>query len=176
MRVPFIVSWPGRVPAGRTTDEVATAMDLLPTLANLCGAELPTDRTFDGRDITGLLTDTDGSSPHEAFFYYWMNDLEAVRVGRWKLHLAKHGTERRALYDLDADPSETTDLLADHPDVEAALLAQVEWARASLGDALADRVGDDVRPIGRVDDPVPLTTYDPAHPYYLAEYDLPDRG
>lgn len=176
MRVPCIVSWPGRVPAGRTTDEVATAMDLLPTLANLCGAQLQADRTVDGRDITALLTESDGVSPHEAFFYYWMNDLEAVRVGRWKLHLAKHGSECRELYDLDADPSETTDLITDHPDVEADLLAHVERARASLGDALTDRVGAEVRPVGRVDNPRPLTIYDPAHPYYLAEYDLPDRG
>jgi hypothetical protein len=51
-----------------------------------------------------------------------------------------------------------------------------EDARRSLGDARTGRVGEDVRAIGRVDDPVPLTTYDPAHPYYLAEYDLPDRG
>ena len=58
----------------------------------------------------------------------------------------------------------------------AQLAVHAEAARASLGDGLQGRVGSDVRPIGRVDRPVPLTAYDPDHPYYLAEYDLTDRG
>lgn len=64
MRVPCIVRWPGHVHPGRVTTEVATAMDLYPTLARLCGAELPTDRTLDGRDITPLLLTDDATSPH----------------------------------------------------------------------------------------------------------------
>jgi arylsulfatase A-like enzyme len=176
MRVPGIVRWPGRVEAGRVSTEVATAMDLFPTLANLCGAELPVDRTIDGRDITALLLDPAATSPHEAFFYYWMNDLEAVRSGRWKLHFAKHGSPRPALYDLEADPAETTDVLAANSAVVADLEAHAEWARTSLGDARLDRVGKDIRPIGRVEDARKLTTFDPEHPYYMAEYDLPDFG
>ncbi|QXC59383.1 sulfatase [Aquihabitans sp. G128] len=176
MRVPCIVRWPGHVAPGRTTDEVATAMDLYPTLAAACGATLPDDRTIDGCDITALLEDPEATSPHEAFLYYWMDDLEAVRVGRWKLHLAKHGSVRRELYDLEEDPGEAHDVLAAHPDVEAAIEVHVEAARRSLGDARTGRAGEDRRPVGRVPDPVPLTTYDPEHPYYLAEYDLTDRG
>ncbi|WP_426573508.1 sulfatase family protein [Aquihabitans sp. McL0605] len=175
MRVPFIVSWPGRIAPGQATGEVATAMDLLPTLAGLGGAEVPADRTIDGRDLSAVLLDG-GPSPHEVFLYYWMDDLEAVRVGRWKLHLAKHGTERVELYDLDADPGERDDVLAAHPDVVAELMVHVEQARSSLGDALTGEPGSDRRPIGRAPHPVPLTTYDPDHPYYLAEYDLSDRG
>jgi arylsulfatase A len=176
MRVPFVVRWPRCIPAGRVTSEVATSMDLLPTLAAACGADLPADRTIDGRDIGPLLVEPGAPSPHEAFLYYWMNDLEAVRAGRWKLHLAKHGRPIRELYDLEADPAETRDLLAEHPEVEADLLIHAERARDSLGDALTGRAGADVRPIGRVDHPVPLTAYDADHPYYLAEYDLADRG
>ena len=178
MRVPGIVRWRGHVEAGRTSDEVATAMDLYPTLAALCGAEVPPDRTIDGRDLTALLTDADGEvrSPHESFAYYWMEDLEAVRAGRWKLHFAKHGQAMTALHDLEADPGESTDVAADHPEVVADLEAHAERYRQSIGDALQDRVGDDIRPAGRVPDPVTLTTYDPDHPYYLAEYDLADRG
>ena len=116
------------------------------------------------------------ASPHDAFFYYWMNDLEAVRVGRWKLHLAKYTRSVNELYDLVADVGETDDRYADEPEVVARLLEVAEQARASLGDALTDRVGADVRPIGRVAEASPLTTYDPSHPYYVAEYDLPDRG
>ncbi|MEJ7582642.1 MAG: sulfatase [Acidimicrobiales bacterium] len=176
MRVPCIVRWPGRVDAGRVTGEVATAMDLYPTLAGLCGAELPADRTIDGRDIAPLLVTDDATSPHEAFYYYWMNDLEAVRVGRWKLHYAKHGSRFTELYDLDADPAESVDVAAANPEVISAMEVHAERARASLGDALQGRTGSDVRLIGRVEDPVTLTTFDPDHPYYLAEYDLTDRG
>ena len=178
MRVPCIVRWPGRVAPGRVCDEVTTAMDLYPTLAGLCGADLPEDRTIDGRDIGGLWADADAASPHEAFFYYWMNDLEAVRAGRWKLHFAKHGHVEAALYDLDADPGEARNLIdvGGHQPVVAELEAHAERARVSLGDALTGRTGGDVRPVGRVRDPVTLTTYDARHPYYLAEYDLTDRG
>jgi arylsulfatase A-like enzyme len=176
LRVPGIVRWPGRISPGRTSGELTTAMDLYPTLAALCGAELPTDRTIDGRDISDLWFDDDASSPHEAFFYYWMNDLEAVRDRRWKLHFSKHGTPLRALYDLLEDPGESVDLADEHPDVVAALDALADRARASMGDALTGTTGDDVRPIGRVERARPLTCFDPDHPYYAAEYDLPDRG
>ena len=176
MRVPCIARWPGRIAAGRTTAELATAMDLYPTLAALCGAQVPNDRTIDGRDIRGLLFEDAAASPHDAFFYYLMNDLEAVRSGRWKLHLAKAGDEVRELYDVDADPAEAIDLLDRHPAVVARLDALAAQARTSLGDARLGISGSDVRPIGQVARPSPLTTYDPAHPYYAAEYDLPDRG
>jgi arylsulfatase A-like enzyme len=155
--------------------EVVTAMDLYPTLAAVCGARIPSDRIIDGRDIQGLWFD-DAPSPHEAFYYYWMNDLEAVRSGRWKLHFSKRGKERPALFDLVADVGETDDIIDDHPEVVAALEALAETARATLGDARLDRVGSEVRPVGQVADPVPLTAYDPDHPYVIAEYDLPDKG
>ncbi|MCA1481515.1 sulfatase-like hydrolase/transferase, partial [Bradyrhizobium sp. NBAIM08] len=61
MRVPLIVRWPSTVAPGRATTEVATSMDLYPTLAALCGGEVPTDRTIDGRDITPLLTGNEGA-------------------------------------------------------------------------------------------------------------------
>lgn len=176
MRVPCIVRWPGTIAPGRTSDAIATSMDWYPTLGALAGAELPTDRTIDGRDLSALLVDDGASSPHEAFLYYWMDQLEAVRVGRWKVHYAKHGVQRTELYDLIDDPGETTDRAAEHPEVLAELAVHAEAARASLGDGHQGRTGTDVRPIGRVADPVPLTAYDPDHPYYLAEYDLTDRG
>lgn len=176
MRVPCIVRWPGRAPAGQVCRELVTAMDLYPTLAAACGADLPTDRTIDGRDVTALLVDPGAPSPHDAFFYYWMDDLEAVRDRRWKLHLAKHGTPCVELYDLDTDPTERHDRAAEEPEVMTHLQGFAEAARRSLGDARTGRYGDDVRPVGRVEDPVPLTRYDAEHPYYLAEYDLSDRG
>ena len=175
-RVPGIVRWPARISPGRVSDDVVTAMDLYPTLAAVCDADLPTDRVIDGRDISALWVDDDAPSPHDAFFYYWMNDLEAVRSGRWKLHFSKRGTEQRELYDLEADVAETNNVIDAHPDVVARLDALAETARSTLGDARLERKGSDVRPIGRVDDAAPLTVYDPDHPYVVAEYDLADRG
>ena len=109
-------------------------------------------------------------------FRSWMNDLEAIRVGRWKLHFSKRGTETSELYDLDADIAESVDVFAQHPDVVATLSEHAERARASLGDARLGRIGSDVRLVGRVDNARPLTTYDENHPYLIAEYDLSDRG
>jgi arylsulfatase A-like enzyme len=176
MRVPCIVRWPGHVPAGSESAAVATAMDLLPTLAAVASAEVPADRPIDGRDITALLRDPAATSPHEAFYFYAAHRLEAVRSGRWKLHLAKGRKPTRELYDLVADVGETTDVAADHPDVVRSLEAHAELARADLGDSLTSAPGTGRRPVGQVDDPITLTTFDPAHPYYLAEYDLPHRG
>ncbi len=176
MRVPCIVRWPGHVHAGRISNELVTALDLYPTLAAICNADLPSDRTIDGHDITAVLLDESATSPDDAFFYYHMNDLEAVRVGPWKLHFAKHRTPLRALYDLDADIGETTSVYDEHPEAVAELESHAELARRSLGDARTDRRGCDIRPVGRVDVAVELTAYDPDHPYYVAEYDLTDRG
>ena len=174
--MPVIVRWPGLIAPGRVSNEVVTSMDLYPTLAAACGAVVPTDRTIDGRDITAVWLDDASLSPHDAFYYYWMNDLEAIRVGRWKLHFAKRGVETSELYDLESDIGETMDVAADNTDIVERLQKQAEWARASLGDARLGRVGSDIRPIGRVENAAPLTKYDPEHPYYIAEYDLSDRG
>ena len=175
LRVPCIVRWPGRVLSGATCDELATSMDLFPTLAACGGADLP-DRAIDGVDVTNLLTDPSSPSPRKGFWYYRGDDLEAVRVGSWKLHLAKHGTERIELYDLAADVGEQNDLAEARPAKVAELLAEAEMARRELGDRRLDMIGAGVRPAGEVEDPVTLTAYDPQHPYYMAEYDLPDRG
>jgi arylsulfatase A len=176
MRVPAIVRWPGMIPAGATCGELATAMDLYPTFAALAGATLPEDRTIDGRDIGPLLFDPGARSPHDSFPYYLMDDLQAVRVGAWKLHVARDGADCRQLYDLAEDPGEATDRSASEPQVVAKLEGVAERWRRELGDARLGVRGTGVRPIGRVSSALPLTTYDPSHPYYAAEYDLPDRG
>jgi arylsulfatase A-like enzyme len=175
-RVPGIVRWPSRIAPGRVCDELVTSMDLLPTIAAVCGAALPSDRVIDGRDVSAIWFDESAGSPHDAFWYYRANDLEAVRVGSWKLHVARKGDEVCELYDLSADVAESIDRSAERPDLVAELLAHAERARASLGDARLGRAGTDLRVAGRVEDPKPLTSYDPDHPYYLAEYDLTDKG
>ncbi len=158
-RVPFIVRAPGRVPAGTTCNELASTLDLLPTVARLAGARTPADRIIDGRDITPLLPGEAGAtSPAEAFYYYGHTQLSAVRSGRWKLHLPRPVDERWAvfltpaesaavaeplLFDLAADIGERTNVAAQNPQVVDRLLALAEKARADIGDF--DRVGAGAR-------------------------------
>jgi len=86
MRSPCILRWPGRTPAGRICTEPVMSIDLLPTLAGLIGAPLPT-RKIDGLDILPILEARPGArTPHEALYFYAGEELQAVRSGDWKLH------------------------------------------------------------------------------------------
>ncbi len=176
-RVPCIAYWPGTIPGGQESGEVVTSMDFLPTLVGLAGGTVPDDKPIDGKDIAPLLRGQDGAcSPHEAFFYYHCGRLEAVRSGKWKLHIRKKEGEIAELYDLVADVGETRDLYDQHPDVVARLTELAEGARQDLGDRALDIEGTGRRPCGVVQDHRPLTRFDPDHPYFAAEYDLADGG
>ncbi len=174
LRVPCIMRWPGMIKPGQVSSEVVTAMDFLPTFARVSDAPLPGNR-IDGKDILDVARG-EAPSPHKAFYYYRMNDLDAVRAGRWKLHVSKWGQEMLELYDLVEDIGETRNLAAEQPNVVAELQELLEEAREDLGDALTGRPGANCRPVGRVENPVPLTVYEEDYPYFAAEYDLPDRG
>jgi arylsulfatase A-like enzyme len=182
MRLPCIVRWPGQVPAGQTCSELTASMDLLPTFANLAGTGEPDDRVIDGHDIAPLMLGEDGAeSPWEEFYYYYRDRLDAVRRGRWKLRLefddeGKMVPGGEQLYDLEADIGETTDLSDELPDVVEEMKAALDRGREELGDEATGAEGRNIRPIGRVDDPKPLTEYDPDHPYIIAIYDLEDAG
>ena len=156
-RVPCIMRWPGRIPAGKTCAELCTMMDLLPTLARLAGAEVPNDRIIDGQDIRPLMAGEPGArSPYKAFYYYHIEQLQAVRSGRWKLYLPLAGEKRKSsvrLYDLKADLAETTNLAGKHHAVATRLLALAEQAREDIGDV--GRPGRNQRPAGFVDEPAP---------------------
>lgn len=176
-RVPLIMRWPERIEAGQVCSEMATSMDMLPTLAVIAGATVPSDRIIDGHDIAPLVFgNNDASTPYEAFFYYKQNSLEAVRSGRWKLHVRKADEEIQELYDLDADVGETANLFDQHPEVVSELMSMIDACRQDIGDEATGTVGENVRPIGRVDNPKPLTQYDPDHPYIMAMYDKHHRG
>jgi arylsulfatase A-like enzyme len=176
-RVPCIMRWPGRIEAGLEVHEMATAMDLLPTLAPWCGASAPVDRVIDGEDISGLVVGGGQvPDPERPFLYVKGGDIEAVRSGRWKLHVHKRGRAIAELYDLRADVGETTELAASHPEVVDALTSMVEAGRADIGDEATGTIGSGTRAIGRVAEPVPLASVDPTDPATMAEYDLPHRG
>jgi arylsulfatase A len=156
MREPCVMRWPGRIPAGTTCSEMATMMDLYPTMAKLAGARVPTDRMIDGKDILPLMSGVKGAkSPHEAFFYYRLEQLQAVRSGKWKLVVAHRDMNDKvyvpqALYDLRADIGETTDVSAKYPSIVKRLTALIERMREDLGDAITGAPGKNRRPPGSV--------------------------
>ncbi len=163
MRVPGIVRWPGRIPAGARATELMTLMDVLPTLAGLAGAPLPA-ATIDGRDVWPLWRGMpEARTPHAAFYYYHGPQLEAVRAGPWKLALpvapafGVKGKGKAArplrLWHVVDDPAETNDRAAAEPEVVERLLRVAEQAREELGDV--GRPGRGQRPPGRVESPLP---------------------
>ena len=111
MRVPCIMHWKGKVPAGSSCDEIAATIDLLPTIAGLSGAALPNDRTIDGKDIWPLIAGKKGAqTPHEIYFFYKGNKLESARQGKWKLRRSGKKSQPVELYDLASDISESKNL------------------------------------------------------------------
>ena len=126
MREPTITWWPGTIPAGQTTDEIVSALDILPSLAALVGAA-PPDRQIDGKNALDiLLGKPNARSPHELLFY----EDEGVRRGNWKLVRGASGSFE--LYDLDADVGEANDLAAAHPERVNELRAQLEEHAAEI--------------------------------------------
>ncbi|MEP6667615.1 MAG: sulfatase [Chthoniobacter sp.] len=179
-RVPFIISWPGHIPAGTTCDEMACAIDLLPALAKLISAKLP-DHKIDGLDIWPLLAgDKDARNPHEAYFFYgvpfgsWSGaELESVRLREWKLILphtfrtlgghkpgmdgwpaeyVKQPILEPELYDMRNDIEEKHDVAGQHREIVKHLLDLAEQCRIDLGDTTLNRKGMGVRAPGGVKD------------------------
>lgn len=168
-RVPGIFWMPGTIPAGRVQTEMASTMDVLPTFASLTGAK-PQVKEIDGHDITPLLKcETGAKTPWKWMYYFWPAELQAVRSGDWKLHVAHNhrhqnqptGTDGKpagetteklelALYNLRDDPRETKNLATDHPDVVTRLTRLLSIGRSELGDSLTKSAGTSTRAPGRV--------------------------
>jgi len=167
VRVPFIARWPGHIPADRVCKEPTMTIDVLPTLARLSGAELPANK-IDGKDISALLTDAKASAPERALYFYWGKELQAVRMGKWKLHFphtyntvktpgmdGKPGQTQQArielsLFDLEQDVGEKTNLADMHPEVVKQLQGLADEMRKDLGDSARMLAGSGVRPPGMV--------------------------
>ena len=150
IRVPAIISWPGKLPEGAVRDQMATACDWLPTIAELCNVERPA-RKLDGHSIVDVIRSADAKSPHETF--HWQSGRGrggrqwAVRQGDWKLIGNPRDTSNKAvltnadtlfLVNLTDDVTEMTNVAARHTDVAKRLkklhdewLAEVEPAAAS---------------------------------------------
>ena len=169
-REPTVMRMPGRIPEGIVCNEPASTMDILPTIAKLTGAKLPAHH-IDGKDIWPLISGVPGTkSPHEAFFYYNGYALDAIRSGKWKLHLphsyrtlagrqggsggqpAKYEQAEigPALFDLENDIGEQHDVSARHPAVFEHLMALADQMRQDLGDSAKEMTGQNRRPPGQI--------------------------
>lgn len=139
MRVPLLAWMPGRIPEGRVVDSMAASLDLMPTIANLAGGTLPA-LPLDGIDIFPLMTG--GAEVERPPFLYIDNwDIQCVRQGRWKLHVARANSDPFStpppggrltfplaapeLYDVASDPGEAADRAAEFPDVVNELRASI---------------------------------------------------
>ena len=171
-RVSTLMKWPAKIPAGSNCDELASTIDILPTVAGMIGAKLP-DHKIDGHDIRPLMfAETGAKSPHTHFAcYYKAGELQAVRDRQFKLvfphkYRSLNGrvgkddgkpipydqnTAELALYDLKSDIGESMNIAAQHPDVMQRLTEYAEQIREDLGDKLNKRTGSGIRPASSVD-------------------------
>ena len=142
-----------------------------PTIAEFTGAALP-KKKIDGASLVPLLTRQTTAAPHENFFFFYRtNELHAVRHNNWKLYVphtyrslnGRQGTNdgfpvpydmntiaENALFNLETDPQETTDVAAQHPEIVAKIAGIADSVRTVLGDRLTGVKGKEVRPVGRV--------------------------
>lgn len=171
VREACIMRWKGTIPAGTISHKLASTIDLLPTVAALCDADLP-EKKIDGVDISSLMMHEKDANPRDHFVYYYRkNSLEAVRKGPWKLvfpHVHRtykknspgydgwpgpqpNDTAQFALYNLRMDPGETLDVQGEFPEVVAELEKLADQYREELGDDLTNQEGTERRPPAQVD-------------------------
>lgn len=135
-RVPFFIRWPAVIPAGSVWSRPVCQTDFLATFAEMLGVSLPDHAGEDSQSLLKLLEDPQMDFKRLPMISHSFDGRLAIRDGKWKL-IMEHEGEPRELYDMDADPSETTDLLASFPEVEerleATITAIVESGRTRLG-------------------------------------------
>jgi arylsulfatase len=170
-RVPFIIRWPGITPEGTVCNQLASAIDLLPTFASITNGRL-SDNKIDGVDISSLLKGDFNSKPRETMLYYKSDGLNAVRKGNWKLVLphawrsydaepgkdgnggprVKMNIEKPELYNMMRDPGEQYNVIEYYPEKVEEIMVEVEKARKELGDLnVGMKSGSGTREMGRLD-------------------------
>lgn len=153
IRMPFIISWPGHVPAG-TTDETSevSATDLLPSLSNIAGVNLPGDYKGDGKDRSKVFFGKTSARNMDMYWEYGRNKIAfkypggrdespnlAIRSGEWKLLMNSDGTDEQ-LYNIAKDKNETTDVAAMQPELVKELKDKLSKWWASLPKLKAEEV------------------------------------
>ncbi|MCZ6860243.1 MAG: arylsulfatase [Alphaproteobacteria bacterium] len=140
LRVPFAVRWPGRIPAGWSSNEIVHEMDLFPTLARYAGGKVPKDRVIDGIDMSDFFRGKQKKSGREGVIVYMGNDIFGIKWRNWKLNFKEQDTifsETRKyglprLYNLLVDPQERENVLFPNTWVPKAALGQLEAHIISL--------------------------------------------
>lgn len=161
-RIPMIVSWPGKIPAGSSSDALASTLDVLPTFAALAGTTPSPERTLDGFDIRPLLFgEGKQETPYESFLYYFRGSLQAIRSGPWKLHFQRSAGKQKfplRLYHLGNDVGETKNVAEENPEIVKKLQKLANQARKDLGDDAIGEPGSNLREPGGVENAKPLTS------------------
>ena len=156
IRVPFVASWRGTLPAGKTYDHPVISLDVAATALALAG--LPDDPTLDGVNLIPHLRGENKAAPHDTLCWRWIAQ-SALRQGKWKY---LRGGDREYLFDLDADSEETHNLMAEHPDIAAELEAKLSsWSKT------LDPPGLKTKPMS--------TTWEAYFDYYLDGKPVPPR-
>jgi len=163
LRVPFLIRWPGQIEAGAVHNEIMHITDLYPTIAQITGAQIPTDRIIDGVDQSDFLMGETDRSAREGFPVYNGDSLHAYKWRNWKLHLKSQATMRSVietpgmprLYNLLIDPKEQYDLIEyGGPEAEANY-----WVMPAISKLLAEHQRSLATEL-----PIPLGTPDPYMP------------
>jgi arylsulfatase A len=134
VRVPAIVRWPARIPRGSVSADPVSTLDLFPTMLALAGGNLPADRAYDGMDVTRLLTGQittlpgPGTDGRRELLYWRSKEPVSLRSGKWKYTRPVPGPWPQVpqLFDIEADPGETTDLSKTYPDVASRLNDRID--------------------------------------------------
>ena len=140
LRVPFVIKWPKNIPEGTSSDEIAHAMDLFPTIAAITKSEVPQDRVIDGIDMSDFFLGKSEKSGRDGFIVYMGNDIFGVKWRNWKLHFEeqeawntiKHSYTMPRVYNLYDDPQERNNVLFPHTWVPKAALTQLKEHIISL--------------------------------------------
>ena len=136
LRVPFIARWPGHIPPNQVSAQLASTLDLFPTLLTLAGGDLPTGRPLDGQDIMPFLSGKE-DSPRDVLYYYWIRNLEGVRDKTWKLLMKPEGDSLRPrLFHMARDPYEWYDVADVHPEIVERLQARMAAFAVETGASL----------------------------------------
>lgn len=146
VREPFIARMPGRIPAGATAGGLGSIMDMLPTIARLCGAGVPDG--IDGVDLWPMLSGDRPYIERDVLLFFDHYNIQCARWGPWKLHVSRYNSyawtvdppggrwnlplPKPELYNIDEDSSEAYDVSGDYPDVVAHIRSRIENALLSL--------------------------------------------
>jgi hypothetical protein len=126
VRVPFLVRWPGHIPAGKCVPQIAGAIDLLPTLADFAGLPVIGKKPLDGLSLKLLLTDSIKEWPQRMIFSHWAGRV-SVRTQKYRLDSAGK------LFDMETDPGQDRDITQSQPEIAARLAKAVDtWSKELL--------------------------------------------